>query len=251
MSPRPNPILKVILLGDSGVGKSSIINRYVNDRFVENNMQTIGVDLFTKVATVGESCVTLQIWDTGGQERFRALRTPFYRGADCAILVYGKDNPKSILNLSHWRSEFIKHAGNAPVLIARNKTEISMPSTSDEGVNMATDNNYQHFNVSAKTADGIESLFQAAAQLGVPTAIERLEESLQQSSVSNLVSLQQRQSQRKPCCWTAHYTLYLYKFAHLQDAGLQSFQTCLDPAQASKKCLCLPFFFHFELLSVL
>ena len=95
MSPRPNPILKVILLGDSGVGKSSIINRYVNDRFVENNMQTIGVDLFTKVATVGESCVTLQIWDTGGQERFRALRTPFYRGADCAILVYGKDNPKT------------------------------------------------------------------------------------------------------------------------------------------------------------
>jgi len=52
MSHRPNPILKVILLGDSGVGKSSIINRYVNDRFVENNMQTIGVDLFTKVAMV-------------------------------------------------------------------------------------------------------------------------------------------------------------------------------------------------------
>merc|ERR1712228_799192 len=151
--------LTVILLGDSGVGKSSIINRYVNDRFVENNMQTIGVDLFTKVATVGESCVTLQIWDTGGQERFRALRTPFYRGADCAILVYSKDNPQSITNLAHWRSEFIKHAGNAPVLIARNKSDLTVQAPSDDGVNMATENNLQHFNVSARTSDGVEPLF--------------------------------------------------------------------------------------------
>jgi Ras-related protein Rab-7A len=67
MSGRPNPILKVILLGDSGVGKSSIINRYVKNLFVENNMQTIGVDLFTKVETVQNKLVTLQIWDTGGQ----------------------------------------------------------------------------------------------------------------------------------------------------------------------------------------
>jgi len=102
MSTRPNPILKVILLGDSGVGKSSIINRYVNDRFVENNMQTIGVDLFTKVALVEDSAVTLQIWDTGGQERFRALRTPFYRGADCAILVYSKDNPQYWMHIIHF-----------------------------------------------------------------------------------------------------------------------------------------------------
>jgi len=55
-------------------------------------MQTIGVDLFTKIADVEGSKVTLQIWDTGGQERFRALRTPFYRGADCAVLVYSKDS---------------------------------------------------------------------------------------------------------------------------------------------------------------
>jgi len=92
MCNRPNPILKVILLGDSGVGKSSLINRYVNEKFSENNMQTIGVDLFTKIADVEGSKVTLQIWDTGGQERFRALRTPFYRGADCAVLVYSKDS---------------------------------------------------------------------------------------------------------------------------------------------------------------
>lgn len=60
MSSRPNPILKVILLGDSGVGKSSLINRYVNEKFSENNMQTIGVDLFTKIADVEGSKVTVK-----------------------------------------------------------------------------------------------------------------------------------------------------------------------------------------------
>ena len=60
MSNRPNPILKVILLGDSGVGKSSLINRYVNEKFSENNMQTIGVDLFTKIADVEGSKVTVE-----------------------------------------------------------------------------------------------------------------------------------------------------------------------------------------------
>ena len=64
-----------------GVGKSSLIRRYVDGIFMENNTQTIGVDLFTKTVDVETSSVTLQIWDTGGQERFRALRTPFYRGS--------------------------------------------------------------------------------------------------------------------------------------------------------------------------
>jgi len=196
--PRPNPILKVILLGDSGVGKSSLIRRYVDGIFMENNTQTIGVDLFTKTVDVETSSVTLQIWDTGGQERFRALRTPFYRGSDCAILVYSKDNPQSILNLVHWRSEFMKHAGNAPLLIACNKSELS-DSISDEAIDMADQNGYQHFNVSAKTSDGVESLFKAAAQNGVPTAIERLEESLNQSS-TNLVALNQRQARKRSCC---------------------------------------------------
>ena len=105
-----NPVLKIILLGDSGVGKSSLINRFVKNEFHEvvikmglvgnktdfkRNTQTIGVDLSTKVIDLNdEQRITLQIWDTGGQERFRSLRTPFYRGADCGILVYSKNDVK-------------------------------------------------------------------------------------------------------------------------------------------------------------
>lgn len=197
MSNRPNPILKVILLGDSGVGKSSLINRYVNEKFSENNMQTIGVDLFTKIADVEGSKVTLQIWDTGGQERFRALRTPFYRGADCAVLVYSKDSLQSVDNLNHWRSEFEKHAGNAPILVAMNKSEIENVPSPEGGFQIAEEEGIQHFKVSAKTSQGVNDLFEAAARIGVPTAVERLEESLQQS---NIVSIRAQPQVRKSCC---------------------------------------------------
>ena len=78
--------------GILGVGKSSLINRFVKNEFNEKNTQTIGVDLFTKVTEIDGTRITLQIWDTGGQERFRSLRTPFYRGADCGILVYSKND---------------------------------------------------------------------------------------------------------------------------------------------------------------
>jgi len=81
-----------LIPGILGVGKSSLINRFVKNEFNEKNTQTIGVDLFTKVTEIDGTRITLQIWDTGGQERFRSLRTPFYRGADCGILVYSKND---------------------------------------------------------------------------------------------------------------------------------------------------------------
>uniref|UniRef100_A0A1A8CHQ7 Anoctamin 10b n=1 Tax=Nothobranchius kadleci TaxID=1051664 RepID=A0A1A8CHQ7_NOTKA len=79
-------LLKVILLGDGGVGKSSLMNRYVTNKFDAHLFHTIGVEFLNKELEVDGHRVTLQIWDTAGQERFRSLRTPFYRGSDCCLL---------------------------------------------------------------------------------------------------------------------------------------------------------------------
>ncbi|KAJ6413514.1 hypothetical protein OIU84_006334 [Salix udensis] len=81
-------LLKVIVLGDSGVGKTSLMNQYVYKKFSQQYKATIGADFVTKELQIDDKLVTLQIWDTAGQERFQSLGSAFYRGADCCVLVY-------------------------------------------------------------------------------------------------------------------------------------------------------------------
>ncbi|UKZ46272.1 hypothetical protein TrVGV298_000473 [Trichoderma virens] len=80
-------LLKVIILGDSGVGKTSLMNQYVNKKFSASYKATIGADFLTREVLVDDRQVTMQLWDTAGQERFQSLGVAFYRGADCCVLV--------------------------------------------------------------------------------------------------------------------------------------------------------------------
>lgn len=86
MATRKKVLLKVIILGDSGVGKTSLMNQYVNKKFSNQYKATIGADFLTKEVQVDDRTVTMQIWDTAGQERFQSLGVAFYRGADCCVL---------------------------------------------------------------------------------------------------------------------------------------------------------------------
>ena len=79
--------MKVIILGDSGVGKTSLMNQFVNKKFSNQYKATIGADFLTKEVMVDDRLVTMQIWDTAGQERFQSLGVAFYRGADSCVLV--------------------------------------------------------------------------------------------------------------------------------------------------------------------
>eukprot|EP00659_Diplonema_papillatum_P023464 gene23464-biopygen22501 len=80
-------ILKVIILGDSGVGKSSLMNQFVNNKFDSRYKATIGADFLTAPIDIDGQLVTLQIWDTAGQERFQSIGSAYYRGADACMLV--------------------------------------------------------------------------------------------------------------------------------------------------------------------
>jgi len=92
------------------VGKTAILDRFVNKRFTGNFKSTIGADFLTQELEVDKRLVTLQIWDTAGQERFNSLGRIYYRGADCCLLVFDVTRSKTLTDLAFWRQEFIKNA---------------------------------------------------------------------------------------------------------------------------------------------
>eukprot|EP01031_Cornospumella_fuschlensis_P043043 gene43043-52603_t len=110
MATRKKVLLKIIILGDSGVGKTSLMNQYVNKKFTTQYKATIGADFLTKEIMIDDKLVTLQIWDTAGQERFQSLGVAFYRGADACVLVYDITNEKSFEAVGAWREEFLAQA---------------------------------------------------------------------------------------------------------------------------------------------
>jgi len=100
-SAKKKVLLKLIILGESGVGKTSILNQYVSGKFSEEYKATIGADFLTKELTLDDKLVTLQIWDTAGQERFQSLGSAFYRGSDACVLVYDITNEQSFKKLTN------------------------------------------------------------------------------------------------------------------------------------------------------
>merc|ERR1712146_456616 len=132
-STRKKVLLKVIILGDSSVGKTSLMNMYVNRKFNNQYKATIGADFLTKEVMVthngDQRLVTMQIWDTAGQERFQSLGVAFYRGADACILVFDLTSKKSFDNLDTWREEFLVQSGptetdNFPFVVLGNKCDL-------------------------------------------------------------------------------------------------------------------------------
>lgn len=96
--------IKVILLGDSGVGKTSIINRYINNKFLHNSDSTLGSNFLTKEIVKGNITYKLDIWDTSGQERYRSVTNLFIKGSNIVLLVYSIDSLQSFESLEYWYS---------------------------------------------------------------------------------------------------------------------------------------------------
>ncbi|KAM9813958.1 ras-related protein rab7 [Neosynchiropus ocellatus] len=122
--------LKIILIGNSGVGKSSFTNRYVNHHFSNSYRPTIGTDFLPKTVSVDGEVVNLQIWDTAGTENFHSLGTPLYRGAHCCLLVFDVTSRDSFSALAWWRDEFlarsqVENPEEFPFIVVGNKTDQS------------------------------------------------------------------------------------------------------------------------------
>jgi len=117
---------KIVLLGDSAVGKTSLVYRYVHGHFEAENPSTIGASFLTKRMTVADWQVKLQIWDTAGQERFRCMTPMYYRSAEAAILVYDITNEQTFASIKRWVDELKSNVGDGIVLaIAGNKVDLA------------------------------------------------------------------------------------------------------------------------------
>jgi len=172
MSQGKRVLLKVIILGDSGVGKTSLMNQYVNKKFSTQYKATIGADFLTKEVMVDDRLVTMQIWDTAGQERFQSLGVAFYRGADSCVLVFDVNVNKTFENLDSWRDEFLIQAGpknpdDFPFVVLGNKIDLENQRLVSQKRAMAwcqAKGNIPYFETSAKEAINVEQAFQVIAK---------------------------------------------------------------------------------------
>jgi len=119
-------LFKLLMIGNSNVGKSAMMNRFVDDIFDDSYVSTIGVDFKIKTMTICNKVAKVQIWDTAGQERFKNITTIYYRGANGCIIVYDITNKLSFDNIVYWLSELELHAPNKiPILLVGNKKDLS------------------------------------------------------------------------------------------------------------------------------
>jgi Ras-related protein Rab-1A len=115
----------MVVIGDTGVGKSCLLLRFADDSFTENHTSTIGVDFRFRTVKIDKKIVKLQIWDTAGQERFRTITSAYYRGADGIIMVYDVTNEDSFRHINEWFLEVNRYASeNTCKIIVGNKIDL-------------------------------------------------------------------------------------------------------------------------------
>ncbi|CAB9522511.1 Ras-related protein Rab [Seminavis robusta] len=153
---------KLVLLGDTAVGKSCLVVRFVRDEFFEFQEPTIGAAFLTQTVQLDDSTVKFEIWDTAGQERYRSLAPMYYRGAAAAIVVYDITNPDSFTGAKSWVKELQRRGDpNVVIALAGNKADLdSRRKVEFEEANAyAEENGILHLETSAKNANNVKSLF--------------------------------------------------------------------------------------------
>jgi Ras-related protein Rab-7A len=160
-------LLKIIILGDSGVGKTSLMHQYVSKKFDNRYKATIGADFLTKDVEIDGQAITLQIWDTAGQERFQSLGSAFYRGADACILVFDVTQQESFQHLTSWMEEFNIQAGKRDCVLIGNKSDLhekrQVTAKTAQGWCQKNDDGIKYFETSAKENTGVDDGFMAVA----------------------------------------------------------------------------------------
>ena len=202
MNPEYDYLFKLLLIGDSGVGKSCLLLRFADDTYTESYISTIGVDFKIRTIELDGKTIKLQIWDTAGQERFRSLRTPFYRGSDCCLLTFSVDDSQSFQNLSNWKKEFIYYADvkepeSFPFVILGNKTDIKERQVSTEEAQAWCKDNgdYPYFETSAKDSTNVAAAFEEAVRRILATE-DRSEHLIQ----TDTVNLHRKPKPNSSCC---------------------------------------------------
>ncbi|KAF4463527.1 Ras Rab-11B [Fusarium albosuccineum] len=160
--PQPWPTT-IVLIGDSGVGKSNLLSRFTRNEFNLDSKSTIGVEFATRSIQVDSKTIKAQIWDTAGQERYRAITSAYYRGAVGALLVYDISKHQTYENVTRWLKELRDHAdANIVIMLVGNKSDLrhlrAVPT--EEAKSFASENHLSFIETSALDASNVELAFQ-------------------------------------------------------------------------------------------
>ncbi|QPG72989.1 Rab GTPase ypt32 [Brettanomyces nanus] len=155
-------LFKIVLIGDSSVGKTNLLSRFTRDEFNPDSRATIGVEFATRTLEINGKRIKAQIWDTAGQERYRAITAAYYRGAVGALVVYDISNSDSYESVSRWLKEMKEHAdANIVIALVGNKSDLehlrAVPT--EEAKNFAAEHNLLFTEASALNADNVEFTF--------------------------------------------------------------------------------------------
>jgi small GTP-binding protein len=163
-SPPPDAdfLVKIVLIGDSGVGKTNLLSRFTRDQFNPESKSTIGVEFATKTLEIEGKNVKAQIWDTAGQERYRAITSAYYRGAIGAMLLYDMTSSLTFSSLTRWLSELRENADpNIVVILVGNKSDLTEKRSvsTDEGVAFSKSESLLFIETSALDSSNVQEAF--------------------------------------------------------------------------------------------
>jgi small GTP-binding protein len=163
MAKQPYYEFKVLLVGDPAVGKTSLILKYVENRFEREYKASIGVDFAYKIIEIGEKVSRLIIWDIASQERFAPYRSTFYKQTDGAMIVFDLTRPETLEAIESWMREIREHAGDIEVLLIGNKADLKKKRALKEVDIQPWINRYgcTYVETSAMSGIGIEEAFDA------------------------------------------------------------------------------------------
>ncbi|CAN6565163.1 unnamed protein product [Malus baccata var. baccata] len=156
MNPEYDYLFKLLLIGDSGVGKSCLLLRFADDSYLDSYISTIGVDFKIRTVDQDGKTIKLQIWDTAGQERFRTITSSYYRGAHGIIIVYDVTDQESFNNVKQWLNEIDRYASeNVNKLLVGNKADLTANKAFADEIGIP------FMETSAKNATNVEQAFMA------------------------------------------------------------------------------------------
>ena len=154
--------IKIIVVGDSGVGKTNLINRFASDKFDTNSKATIGVEFVYKTLKINKEVIKVEVWDTAGQERYKAITSSYYKGAKGAIIVYDITNEDSFNNVESWMNEVTKKGKtDMQFLLVGNKKDLinDRKVTEQKGIDKAKELNMNLFEASALEKTNVNEAF--------------------------------------------------------------------------------------------
>ena len=193
-------MFKLIIIGDSGVGKSCLLLRYVDKRFRPDHDLTIGAEFGSKVLLVDGESVHMQIWDTAGQENFRSITRAYYKGANAAMLVFDVGQRSSFLSLDSWLNEINQNANlSISIVLVGNKSDLNYREiTQEEGESFAKERGFKYMETSAKSGSNVDEAFnEVACQV-----MEKVHNGQIDLSQKHLPFLKNKPPQRR-CCGMA------------------------------------------------